>query len=345
MTSLIGKFGFIRWSLGSLVAVLALASFEIEAAEVTREVIAMGTRLMVSVTATDADKALLATEAAIKAVAEVEERLSTWRPNSDVSRINRAEVGQWVEVSRKTSEDLSFAVAMSRTTGGAFHPGMGALVGAWLGFGDRTLPDSREIEDLRSAINQTNLEIESGRIRRLRALYLVDTGAFGKGIALRDAVDSGLEAGVVCIDLNFGGQVMRSGSCQETRISIANPRQRWSSVAACQFATGSLATSGNSERSIVIGSDRIAHIIDPRNGRPSLFDGSVTVKSDDPVVADALSTALFVMGPEAGREWIESAFDLEVEALWIAADGEPIWSTPGFELHDAREKGAGKTSG
>ena len=131
---------------------------------------------------------------------------------------------------------------------------------------------------------------------------------------------------------------MRAGRCEAIDILIADPQDRQSSIAVCRLETGSLATSGNSERGKVHRSKKIGHIIDPRTGHPSPFGGSVTVKSDDPVVADAISTALFVMGPEAGRDWIQSALDIEVEALWIAPDGEIIWATPGFDIENTRSK-------
>ncbi len=291
---------------------------------------AMGTRLEVSVTAQASDDAWRGSEAAVQAVEEVEGRLSTWREDSDVSRINRAGIGRWVEVSPKTVKDLSSAVSWSRITGGAFHPGMGALVGAWLRLDMGRLPKTHEIEELWAATSLESLQVECERVRRMHRLFRLDTGAFGKGVALREAAGAALEAGATCVDLNFGGQLMRAGRCGDVRVSIADPRDRWSGVTACRLVTGSLATSGNSQRGITVGTDRIGHIIDPRTGSPSRFEGSVTVVASDPVAADSLSTALFVMGPEAGRAWIRSHPTLDVHALWVSGDGEVLWATPGF---------------
>jgi thiamine biosynthesis lipoprotein len=302
-----------------------------EAAEAHRVVLAMGTRLEVSVTAQDTDGAWRATEAAIGAVDAVEERLSAWREDSDVSRINRAEVGRWVEVSPETVEDLASAVSWSQLTRGAFHPGLGALVGAWLGGAAGILPEAATLDELGAAADLKNLQIADLQVRRLHPLFRLDTGGFGKGVALRDAADAALNAGATSVDLNFGGQVMRAGQCGERPIQIADPQDRWSTVATCRLATGSLATSGNSERGIRAGSELIGHIIDPRTGQPSPFGGSVTVMAGDPVAADCLSTALFVLGPEAGMNWLESRPNLAVDALWISADGGKKWVTPGLQ--------------
>jgi len=301
-----------------------------EAAEVRREVLAMGTRLEVAASADDTNNAWLATEAAIRAVNAVEARLSTWREDSDISRINRAEVGRWVEVSPKTVEDLVSAVRWSRSTQGAFHPGMGALVEAWLGGVSGGLPEAAVVDELREASDLGYLQIEEFQIRRLHTLFKLDTGAFGKGIALSEAADAALDAGAACVDLNFGGQVMRAGRCGEVPIQIADPQERRTGVAICRLATGGLATSGNSERGIRTGSDLSGHIIDSRTGGPSRFEGSVTVLASDSVAADCLSTALFVMGPEAGRVWIRSHATLEIGAVWLSGDGGVVWATPGF---------------
>ncbi len=302
----------------------------------------MGTRLEVSVTAQDRGDAERATEVAIQAVDAVEARLSTWREDSDVSRINRAEVGQWVRVSRKTVEDLALAAAWRRTTQGAFDPGIGILVRLWLRGEPERLPEAAEIDQLLVAASVENLQIGTDRIRRMHRLLSLDTGAFGKGVALREAASAALEAGAECITLNFGGQVMRAGRCGGIVVSVADPRDRWSEVAAIPLVVGSLATSGNSERGVSVGTDRIGHIIDPRTGRPSSFGGSVTVLAEDPLAADCLSTALFVMGPEAGSIWLRSHTALDVGVLWISDDGGVVWASPGFEDVQGRSvKGEG----
>ncbi len=285
----------------------------------------MGTRLEVVVTAPDTNDAWRAAESAIRAVDAVEERLSTWLADSEISRINRAEVGHWVEISSETVKDLETALWWRRETQDAFDPGIGALVDAWAGGGSGRLPGP-----LLAGSNADNLQIDDLRVRRAHRHFKLTAGAFGKGVALRDAAARALEAGAGCITLNFGGQVMRAGRCGELLVSIADPRDRASEAMVVPMVVGSLATSGNSERGRTVGGRRVGHIIDPRTGYPSPFKGSVTVFAEDPVTADCLSTALFVMGPEVGSAWLGSHTVVEIEALWIGAGGEVEMVTPGF---------------
>ena len=321
-----------EWWLVVFVLFGSVCAPRVKAAEAHRVVLAMGTRLEVAVTAQDADDAWLATEAAIQAVDEVEGRLSTWREDSDISRINRSETGQWVQVSGETVEDLALAATWRRKTQRAFDPAIGLLVRSWLSGESGRLPGMAEINELLIAGNADNLEIQGDRVRRRHGLLSLDTGAFGKGIALREAAFAAVQTGAECITLNFGGQVMRAGRCGVLLVSIADPRDRMSEVLRVPLALGSLATSGNSERGITVGTEQVSHIIDPRTGLPSTFSGSVTVLAGDPVTADCLSTALFVMGPEAGMVWIGSNPTIDVDVLWIDADGGVVWASPGFEV-------------
>jgi thiamine biosynthesis lipoprotein len=133
-----------------------------------------------------------------------------------------------------------------------------------------------------------------------RENILLDTGAFGKGEALyrvrihSNKVDS--DPWLV----NLGGQIAVQGlppgrDAWEVDISFPSDRER--PYTTVKLVRGSLATSGNSEKG--------NHILDPRTGRPSSFYGAVTVWHDDALYADALSTALHVMGPEPGIEWAD----------------------------------------
>lgn len=115
-----------------------------------------------------------------------------------------------------------------------------------------------------------------------------ESGAFGKGYALDRML--ALTSGDATID--FGGQLIVRGSRE---VAIADPRDRAKPVLALTIANASLSTSGNSEQP--------GHIFDPRSGRSVRRDGSVSVIAKDGVIADILSTALYVMGEEEGLRW------------------------------------------
>jgi thiamine biosynthesis lipoprotein len=89
-------------------------------------------------------------------------------------------------------------------------------------------------------------------------------------------------------------------------VDIAHPRNRQLPVLQVQLRSGSLSTSAGSERDVHRGDVRIGHILDPKSGQPATFNGSVVVWHEQALVADIVSTALYVMGPEDGLRWAES---------------------------------------
>jgi thiamine biosynthesis lipoprotein len=167
-----------------------------------------------------------------------------------------------------------------------------------------------------------HLQLGSGIARRAIAAFGVEEGGFGKGIALRDAVTAALDAEASCVVIDIGGQVVVSGSCGTTGIDIAHPRRREAVIARLDLSSGSAATSGNSERGMLIDGVRYGHLLDPTTGRPAPDWGAVTVIASDPVAADCLATALFVMGPRRGAAWLRGRPG--IEAVFAETDGESM---------------------
>ena len=113
--------------------------------------------------------------------------------------------------------------------------------------------------------------------------------------------------------LNFGGQVLVFGDTTLT-IAVADPEQRQRAVASLPLHNASASTTGQSERFVEVDGQRFGHVIDPTTGWPAAAWGSVTVVHQDAMVADILSTALFVLGPARGLQW---ANDHDVAALFL----------------------------
>ena len=312
------------------------------ASTLDRELAAMGTRLQVRVEAADRRSALAASEAAVRAVEAAEARLSTWRQESELARFNGSAPGLWVALSPALERDLGQAARWWRETGGAFDPGVASLVAAWdLRAGGR-VPKAGELAAALQAAGLRHLEIVDGRARRAVDGFGVEEGGFGKGIALDAAAGAAVAAGAQCVELELGGQLAVAGDCGVRTIGIAHPRRRYEVVAWLELRSGSAATSGNSERSVTIGGVPFGHLLDPSTGRPVADWGSVTVVSQDPVAADCLATALYVMGPERGLRWASAHPD--VAAVFAVADGEALElrATPGLRY---RAAGAGPRSG
>ena len=304
----------------------------------------MGTRLQVRVEAADRRTALAASEAAVRAVAAAEARLSTWRQESELARFNGSAPGLWVALSPELERDLRQAARWWRDTGGAFDPGVASLVAAWdLRAGGR-VPKAGELAAALRAAGLRHLEIADGRARRAVGGFGVEEGGFGKGIALDAAAGAAVAAGAQCVELELGGQLAVAGDCGVRTIGIAHPGRRHEVVAWLELPSGSAATSGNSERSVTIGGVPFGHLLDPSTGRPVADWGSVTVVSADATSADSLATALFVMGAERGLQWASSRPD--VEAVFAVADdgGLELVATPGLHWQPVHSEPPARTT-
>ena len=268
-----------------------------------RQVSAMGTRLSLVLEAPSRGQALTASEAALAAVEGVEARLSSWRPESELSLLGRSPVGQHFEASPELFADLTRAFAWRAVIAAAFDPAIAPLIEAWDLRGEGRRPSPAELEVARASSGPQAFQLTAGgRVLRLREGAGLDAGAFGKGAGLDAALAALREAGIQRARLDFGGQVAVLAAEDPYTLAIADPDQRGRGLLALELRAGSVATSGNSERHVVVDGQRLGHLLDPRSGAPALDFGSVTVRCADAFDADCLATALFVLGPEAALE-------------------------------------------
>ena len=272
---------------------------------VERRLALMGTALELRVEAESRSAALQASELAVRALEASEERLSTWRDDTELARLNRSPVGQPFELSAELAADLAEARIWWSASGGTFDPAVGALVQAW---GLRTGGRQPEAEELRSALAAGGfaaLELDGRIAVRAHPALCLEEGAFGKGAGLDAALAELRRAGARGATLDLGGQVASIGPAEWT---LADPRERSRAVLALALPGGSLATSGNSERAIVVDGVPKSHVLDPRTGEPAADFGSLSVWADgrprSATAADCLSTALYVMGPDEAFAWI-----------------------------------------
>lgn len=275
----------------------------IAAETVERRLAAMGTWLTVEVSGPDRATALAWSEVAVRALAEVESRLSTWTDASELARLNRAPVGETVVLSPELAGELARARELSEATGGAFDPALGPLVRAWGLREGGAQPSPGALAAAREASGLARFAFDApGRVRRLAAGAALEEGGFGKGLGLDLALARLRAAGATAAWIDLGGQVAFLGP-QPRTARLADPADRERAVLELTLAPGSLATSGNAERGIVVDGVPRSHLLDPRTGAPAPERGSVTVWALDATTADALSTALYVLGPEAAFRW------------------------------------------
>ncbi len=295
--------------------------------QVERTLILMGTEARITVDATDRAAALAASEAALVALQTTEARLSTWRDDSELARLNRATPDVDHRISKDLATDLEAVRWCWQVTGGAFDPTIGALAEVWgLRNGGR-LPSSHEIATARKATGMERLDAGPETIQRPAGMTL-EEGGFGKGVGLRQAARTlAANPDVLSATLDLGGQLhridanSRVGAKAPWRIAVAAPADRDRPIVALTLEGGSLATSGNSERGIEAGGRRASHLLDPRTGRPAPDFGSLTVWAKDPVYADCLSTGLYILGPEAALAWTNERPGFEALVLETVEGG------------------------
>ena len=274
----------------------------------------MGTVLRIAVEAEDRGTALQASEAAYRAVVAVEARLSTWRPDSELALLNQAAAGAPRELSPELVEDLAAALHWWQATQGAFDPGLGALVAAWGLREDGRVPERQALVRAREASGARHLDLDGTLATRGHPEFRIEEGGFGKGRGLDAALEAASAFPVRSLSLDFGGQLAVLGG-DPSAFAVAHPDRRETEALRFQLGSGSVATSGTSERSWELQGRRVHHLLDPRTGEPAQDFGSLTVWAASATAADCLATGLYALGPRAALRWAAQHPGIELLVL------------------------------
>ncbi|MDB5529954.1 MAG: thiamine biosynthesis protein ApbE [Devosia sp.] len=261
------------------------------------------------------------------AVDEVDNQMSTWKPASDLSRVNAAPVGQWVEIPHDLANVLAASLEIGRASGGAFHIGVGDLVNAW-GFGPTgAQPHTARIAELaaqpRSAMDDMlDLDAAGGRVRK-RAPVTLDLSGIAKGFGV-DQLARCLDGfGIAHYLVGIDGEMRASGHKPGGGpwvLAVEQPDQAARDVARLIKVTDcAIATSGDYRHRVEMDGHTASHTMDPASGRPLSNNlASVTVLAADCMHADAWATALMVLGDIEGPAF---AARRGMDALFIVRDG------------------------
>lgn len=284
--------------------VAALIVPTLQAAEISRARYLMGT--VCEIAAPDSRENAIEIERAFGEIERVEALISTWREDSELSRIN---AGNLRRPSAELVGLLQRALALRDETGGAFTPLVGPLLEIWKTRARGALPSREQIGVALQRMQPSNVRIDQGSvIMNGRAEF--EEGGFGKGYAL-DRAATILPTGAI---VNFGGQVLARGAAA---VAIADPRKRDHAIAELTITDESISTSSGSEKSFVVGGREFSHIFDPRTGEALPSRGSVSVIAASAMDADILSTALYVMGVDEGLRWADAH---GVAAIFVTPD-------------------------
>jgi thiamine biosynthesis lipoprotein len=310
-----------------LAAALVLLSSCAEKEPYVKETFVMGTAAWITIHGQSDREAAEAAEEALRELHRIEAMMSNWKKESELSCLNRESDGKPYNVSRELYHLLERSIYYSHLTAGAFDITARPLVRLW-GFqgGKAHLPDSQEIEDAMSRVGyrKVMLDGESTSIIMPPGMEL-DLAGIAKGYGVDRAVAILRERGVESALVNLGGNIYALGTPPGERgwtVGIRDPEGEREVVGSLMLADEAVATSGNYENYVEIDGAIYGHIIDPRAGRPVSHILSVTVVAPTALEADALSTGLFVLGPESGEKVLELL--PEIGALFALPNGEGI---------------------
>lgn len=259
----------------------------------------------------------------------LEQQLSVTRADSLVSRLNDR---QTVTLPPDIQALLSFAIALCQKTGGAVHPCLYPVTKLW-GFttGSYQVPTAEAISQALSAVQIENLHLEGEQAFLTHGAQL-DLGAYAKGYAGQQAVSILQSHGASGALLSLGGAVQTYGSKPDGspwRIGIQDPFGGDTVGTLALDGAWAVVTSGGYQRYFESEGVRYCHILDPATGRPVTGDlASVTIVAESGLLADGLSTALFVMGLEQACAYWRA--DPSFQAVLITQSGD-IWVTSGLE--------------
>ena len=300
----------------------------------------MGSQLRLVAWAPEDALAVAAFEQVFQEFERLDSLLSVWRPGSDVSRLNQAAGRQPVEVSSGAgggsaggvAAALEAAAQASEWTGGKFDITFGALADLWKFDHDQnnTVPDRRAIEARLPFVDYRLVQID----RAARTAFISKTGArvhlggIGKGYAVDRAAAILRERGFHDFLIQSGGDLYVAGRNGNVpwKLGINDPRgPAGQTFATLELGDGTFSTSGDYERFFIKDGTRYHHLIDPDRGEPATGTRSVTIVADRAMLADVLSTGVFLLGPTAGMALIEQL--PQVEGVIVSATNQVLISS------------------
>ena len=253
------------------------------------------------------------------AVDEVDAQMSTWKPDSDLMRLNGAPVKEWVTVPASLMDVLRLALAVGKASDGAFDVGMGDAVTAW-GFG----PPAAAPDLIRAAMAAPRvpaheaIELGDGSVRK-RVPIALDLNGIAKGYGVDRLAETLGKLGIRHALVGIDGEMRAIGSKPDGEawaVAVEQPdptRRAPHSILSLQDCA--VATSGDYRHWVEVQGRRLSHTMDPRRGAPLLdAPASVTVLAPTCAAADAWATALMVLGPGEGGDL---ARKVGIDALFL----------------------------
>ncbi|EQB22799.1 Thiamin biosynthesis lipoprotein ApbE [Dehalobacter sp. UNSWDHB] len=273
---------------------------------------------------------------ALNRMNEIDSKLDKFSKGSELDRINQAAGVKPVEVSDLTFEVIQQSIEVAEMTQGAYDPTIGPIMTLW-GFGlegQHRVPSAQEVEATLKLVDYRKvvLDQEKKTVFLAQKGMVLDLGGIAKGYAVDQAVSILRKNSITSALVSAGGNIFTIGQKSNNspwQIGIRNPVAKGKVVGYVQMQNQDIDTSGDYEQFFWAEGKKYSHIMDPRTGYPVQGVSGSTVIVSQASQADALATAVFVLGAEKGLKLID---EVNGSGLVINSEGELFFSSKMKEI-------------
>lgn len=317
----------VRGFASAVLLCLALLPALAQAEWFRREDAIMGTRIYVELWSEDAARGTAAIDAVIASMHEVDQMMSTYKPQSQLSRVNARAAQAPVQVDRELFEVIRASLEFSRLTGGAFDVTY-ASVGYMYDFREHRRPSEQQIEKALPGVNWRNLRLDPKAltVRFERAGMRIDLGGIAKGYAVDRAIGLLQQRGIEHALVTAGGdsRIIGDRFGRPWIVGIRHPDDPGRVITRIPLIDTAMSTSGDYERYFDENGVRYHHIIDPKTGHSASKVRSATILAPTAMQTDGLSKTAFVLGAEAALKIIETIPG--VDAIFVTPQGKVLYT-------------------
>ena len=304
-----------------------------ERPEVVKSSYALGTIINLKVLGSKGEKAI---EEAIEKLNYIDDKMSAFKEDSDISKITSKAGVNSETVSKDTYFVVKKAVEYSKILEGTFDPTIRPLVKLWnIGTKEESIPEESQIEEALKFINYKDviLDESNNSIMLKHKKQALDVGGIAKGFAADEVRDIFYKHKIKSALIDLGGNIFALGNKDDGtpwKVGIQNPfKPRGEYIGILSVKNKSVVTSGNYEKYFIKDGERFHHIIDPKTGYPSQSKIiSATIISDNSIDGDGLSTGVYILGIDKALKIIEAIEG--IDAIFITED-KKVYKTSGID--------------